>query len=170
MGSTIQSSYRERGVVRKHHNSPCADFLNILDLVLHDLIVLRLTHVQELAAQREDTKVVAPNYAKTGHRERLGGVTFGQNERALGCSACPRIVRVRKLGDASETAKEVSNRIFDSTRVAYRLRFVPSVLLISCSALNFAQFNTFSTIDDLDTRDKSTIAHRPETSKTHPSS
>lgn len=35
---------------------------------------------------------------------------------------------------------------------AYRLRFVPSVFLISWSALNFAQFNTFSTIDDLDTK------------------
>jgi hypothetical protein len=39
--------------------------------------------------------------------------------------------------------------------VAYRLRFVPSVFLISWSALNFAQFNTFSTIDDLDTRGQS---------------
>ena len=59
-------------VVLKTHN-----FLDILDLlVLHDLVVLCLAHVQELATQREDTKIVAPNYAETSHRERLGGVTF----------------------------------------------------------------------------------------------
>ena len=53
------------------------DFLDTLDLlVLHDLVVLCLAHVQELATQREDTKVVTPNYAETSHRERLGGVTF----------------------------------------------------------------------------------------------
>src|SRR5712672_2352109 len=34
---------------------------------------------------------------------------------------------------------------------AHRLRLVPSVFLICWSALNFAQFKTFSTIEDLDT-------------------
>ena len=59
-------------VVLETHN-----FLDILDLlVLHDLVVLRLAHVQELATQREDTKIVAPNYAETSHRECLGRVTF----------------------------------------------------------------------------------------------
>jgi hypothetical protein len=53
------------------------DFLDILYLlVLHDLVMLRLAHVQELAAQREDTEVVTSNYAETSYRERLGGVTF----------------------------------------------------------------------------------------------
>jgi hypothetical protein len=59
-------------VVLKTH-----DFLDVLYLlVLHDLVVFRLAHVQEFAAQREDTKVVAPNYAEASHGKRLGGVTF----------------------------------------------------------------------------------------------
>jgi hypothetical protein len=109
-------------VVLKTH-----DFFDVLDLlVLHDLVVLRLAHVQELAAQREDTKVVASNNAETGHRKRLGGVTFGQNERTLGCGACPCIVRIRKLGDASETAKRSRqwNRWLDESRLPVAFRAV----------------------------------------------
>src|SRR6266581_9595625 len=36
-------------------------------------------------------------------------------------------------------------------RDSHRLRLLPSVFLICWSALNFAQFNTFSTMEDLDT-------------------
>jgi hypothetical protein len=82
------------------------DLLDILDLlVLHDLIVLRLAHVEKLAAQREDAKVVAPDDTKPGHCERLGRVSFGQDERALGRVARPGIVRIRELGDAGEAAE-----------------------------------------------------------------
>ena len=101
MGSTIQSSYRERGVVRKHHNSPCADFLNILDLVLHDLIVLRSRTFRSLPSN------------------------CAENECALRGGSClpARLVMPVRL-----PTKSVIDIIVGSMQVAYRLRFVPSVL------------------------------------------
>ena len=86
-------------IVLKTHN-----LLDILDLlVLHNLIVFRLAHVEELATQREDAKVVTPDNTKSGHGERLGRVSFGQNKRTSSCVARSGVVRVSKLGDSSKT-------------------------------------------------------------------
>lgn len=50
-------------VVLKTHN-----LLDILDLLIfHNLIVLRLAHVEKLAAQREDAKVITPDNTKSSH-------------------------------------------------------------------------------------------------------
>jgi hypothetical protein len=84
-------------VVLKAHN-----LLDILDLfVLHDLVVLRLAHIEQLAAQREDAKIITPDNTESGHGERLGGVSFGQYECALGRVAGSGVVCVRELGDPS---------------------------------------------------------------------
>lgn len=80
------------------------DLLDILNLlILHNLVVLRLLHVEKLAAQREDAKVVTPDNTKSSHGERLGRVSFGQNKRALRCVARSGVVCVRELGDTSKT-------------------------------------------------------------------
>ena len=93
-------------VVLKTHN-----LLDILDLfVLHNLIVLRLTHVEKLAAQREDTKIVTPDNTKSSHGERLGGVSFGQYKRAVRRVACSSVVCVRELGDTSKTVERLEIR------------------------------------------------------------
>jgi hypothetical protein len=89
-------------VVLKTHN-----LLDILDLlVLHNLIVLRLAHVEKLAAQREDAKVVTPDDTESSHGERLGRVSFGQYKRAPRCVARSGVVCVRELGDTSKTVEQ----------------------------------------------------------------
>jgi hypothetical protein len=89
-------------VVLKTHN-----LLDILDLlILHYLIVLRLAHVEKLAAEWEDTKVITPDNTKTSYGERLGGVSFGQYKRTLRCLARSGIVCIRELGDTSEAAEQ----------------------------------------------------------------
>ena len=134
------------------------DLLDVLDLlVLHDLVVLRLAHVEKLAAQREDPKVVTADDTEPGHGKRLGGISFGQYERALGRVARPGIVCVRELRDTGEAADDEKCDVEGNRRKGtHRLRLLPSVFLICWSALNFAQFNTFSTIEDLDTNADST--------------
>jgi hypothetical protein len=88
--------------VLKAHN-----LLDVLDLlILHDLVVLRLAHVEKLAAQREDAKVITSDNTEPGYGERLGGVSFGQYECASGCVACPSIVCVRKLRDTSKATDD----------------------------------------------------------------
>ncbi|SRR5216684_5923934 len=90
-------------IVLKTHN-----LLDILDLfILHNLIVLRLAYVEKLAAQREDAKVVTPDHTKSSHGERLGGITFGQYERALGCVARSGIVCICELGDTRKAVKKM---------------------------------------------------------------
>jgi hypothetical protein len=49
------------------------DVLNLL--VLHDLRVRGLAHVERLASQREDTEVVAPHHTQTRDGQGLGRVT-----------------------------------------------------------------------------------------------
>jgi hypothetical protein len=84
------------------------DFLDILDLlILHDLIVLRLTHVEKFPAQREDAKVVTADDTKSSHSEGLGRVSFGQNKRALRCLTRSSVVCVGKLCDTSKTAENL---------------------------------------------------------------
>ena len=78
------------------------NLLDILDLlVLHDLVVLRVAHIEKLAAQRQDAKIIAPGNTEARHGECLGGVSFSQYERAFGCMAGSGVVWVRELGDPS---------------------------------------------------------------------
>jgi hypothetical protein len=89
-------------VVLKTHN--LLDILNLL--VLHNLIVLRLAHVEKLTAQREDAKVVTPDNTKSSHGKRLGRVSFGQYKCAPRCVARSGVVCVRELGDTSKTVEQ----------------------------------------------------------------
>ena len=117
-------------------------------LVLHDLVVLRLTHIEKLATQREDTKSIAPNITEPGHGECLGGVSFSQYERAFGCIAgsgwfasASLVIPIRL-----STMRCGIERI-----QAHQLCLLPSVFLICQSAMNYTQLNTFSMMEDLDT-------------------
>lgn len=66
-------------VVLKAH-----DFLDVLNLlVLHDLVVLGLANVEQFAAQREHTEIISSNDAQSCDCERLGGISFCQNQRTF---------------------------------------------------------------------------------------
>ena len=55
-------------VMLKAHN--LFDILNLL--VFHDLVVLRLANVEQLAAEREHAEVIAADDTQTRHRQRFG--------------------------------------------------------------------------------------------------
>ncbi len=75
------------------------NLLDGLDLgILHDLIVCGLADVEKLTSKRKDTKVVTPDFSDTGDGERLGGVTFGENERAVLSFATTSVVGIFELG------------------------------------------------------------------------
>lgn len=85
------------------------DLLDVLDLlVLHNLVMLRLAHVQQLAAQREDAVVVAPNDTQSGDGKRLGGVTLRQDERAVRGPLRAGVVRIRQLRETLQPAMELA--------------------------------------------------------------
>jgi len=89
-------------VLLKTHN--LLDILNFL--VLHNLIVLCLSHVEKLTAQRKDTKVVTPDNTKSSHGKRLGRVSFGQYKHAPRCVAHSGVVCIRELGDPSKSVEQ----------------------------------------------------------------
>lgn len=49
------------------------DLLDVLNLlVFHDLVVLRLPNVEQLAAERKHAKIIAADNTQTRHRQRFG--------------------------------------------------------------------------------------------------
>ena len=72
------------------------DLLDVLNLlILHDLVMPRLAHVEDFTAQRKDAKVVAADHVQASDSERLGGISFRQNECAVLRVLRPGIVGVR---------------------------------------------------------------------------
>jgi hypothetical protein len=82
------------------------NLLDVLDLdVLQNLVVARLTNVEKLSTQREDTKLVTGrNGTDTGDGESLGGVTFGEDEGAARSLTTTSPVGVLELGDTTNTS------------------------------------------------------------------
>ena len=75
----------------------------MIDLgVVLDLIVRCVSNVQELTAKREDTVLVATDDGETAHRERLGGITLGENQRTGFRITPASVVRVIKLGNTGQ--------------------------------------------------------------------
>ena len=91
------------------------DLLDVLDLlVLHDLLVLGVADIEQLSAQREHAEVVATDDAEPGDGERLGGVSFGEDERALLRLPGPGVVGVGQLGQAGEPGRVSAMRPYDA--------------------------------------------------------
>ncbi len=75
------------------------NLLDILDLlVLHNLVVLRVSHIEQFTTKREHAVVVTTDDAETCDGERLGGITFGQDECAVCGLLCACVVGVGELG------------------------------------------------------------------------
>jgi hypothetical protein len=82
---------------------------NLLDVlnfdVLHDLVVVGFTNVEQLSTQGEDTEVVTSlNGTETGYGESLGGVTFSEDECAAARIAATGPVGIFKLGNTTDTS------------------------------------------------------------------
>ena len=71
-------------------------------LVAHQLRRRRLAHVQQLALERKDAVVVAPDHRQAAHDTGLGRVALGQNERAFVRLGAARLVRVVQLGNVGQ--------------------------------------------------------------------
>eukprot|EP00962_Isochrysis_galbana_P036430 scaffold12591_cov102-Isochrysis_galbana.AAC.6 len=79
------------------------DLLELRDLlVVHDGGVRRVAHVEQLTAQREDAVVVPADDRQAGHRQCLGRVALGDDERALVPVAPARLVGIIQLWDARQ--------------------------------------------------------------------
>jgi hypothetical protein len=81
-------------IVLQAHN--LFDVLNFL--VLHDLVVFRLSHVQQFTSQWEDTEIVTSHYAETSNSKGFGGVSFRQNQSAVFSMSGACVVGVWELG------------------------------------------------------------------------
>jgi hypothetical protein len=80
------------------------NLLNALDfLVLHNLVVARFADVEELAAKGKNTKVITSDDRETCYCQRLGGVTFREDEGAVLAIAGAGVVRVTELGHTTQT-------------------------------------------------------------------
>lgn len=81
------------------------NLLDRLDLgVLQQSLAARLADVEQLASEREDTVIVAADDRETRDGERLGRVSFGQDQRALVAVPGPGVVRVLELDETGNTA------------------------------------------------------------------
>lgn len=56
---------------------------NLVILKVSHLFVRGLSHVEDLPPEREDAVAVSSNHAQSGHGQRLGGVSFSEDQRAL---------------------------------------------------------------------------------------
>lgn len=84
------------------------DLLDSLDfIVLHDLIVFRLAHVEQFSTQREYTPVIASDYTETSDSKGLGGVSLRQNQCTIFRIFGPSVVSVRKLREASYSGFDI---------------------------------------------------------------
>ena len=91
------------GAVVRRAVAQTENLLDVRDLgVVHDLVVRRVAHVQELAAQREDAVAVAADHGEAGDGERLGGVALGEDQSAVLGVAPAGVVGVVQLGNAGE--------------------------------------------------------------------
>jgi len=79
------------------------DLADVLDLlVLHDLGVGGLAHVERLALEREHAVVVAPHDGEPRHGERFGAVALRQNQSAVLSLGTASVVRIVELCDPGE--------------------------------------------------------------------
>mmetsp|Transcript_98086 Transcript_98086/g.245796 ORF Transcript_98086/g.245796 Transcript_98086/m.245796 type:complete len:390 (+) Transcript_98086:1753-2922(+) len=79
------------------------DFDDVLDLLIgHHLLQRRIAHVEHLASEREHAVLVAADDAQPCHRQGLGGVALGQDERALRRVFAPGVVGVLQLWHPSQ--------------------------------------------------------------------
>jgi hypothetical protein len=78
------------------------DLLQSLDLgIVRQALAAGFSDVEQFAAQGKDAKVVASNVADTSYGERLGRVTFRQDQGALVAVFRAGLVGVFKLGNAA---------------------------------------------------------------------
>jgi hypothetical protein len=83
------------------------NLLDILDLlVLHDLVMLRFAYIEHLSAKREHAEIITANNTKSGDSKRLGGVSFGQDKRALARVPTSGIVCIVEFGYTRQSRKE----------------------------------------------------------------
>ena len=126
------------------------DLFDILNFhVLYDLVMAGFPHVEKLAPQGKDAIVVPPDYAETRDGQSLGGISFGQDERAVFCippASVVGILQFNNTGNSESVSAGLANN-----EGADRDRFVPSDFLRIWSCLNFAQLSTLSMIPDFET-------------------
>lgn len=80
------------------------DRLNLL--ILHNLIMLRLAHIQQLSSQREDTEIVSPDDGESTNGKGFGGISFGENEGTISCVLASGIVGVGEFGHTGESVSK----------------------------------------------------------------
>lgn len=82
------------------------DLLDRLDLgIVHEVLARRLAHVEELSPQWEHAVVVPTNDRESRDGESLGGVSLGEDERALGSRARAGVVGVLELDESGDTSE-----------------------------------------------------------------
>ena len=88
------------------------DSFEVLDLlVLHNLLVIGVARVGHLAAEGEHAVAVTADDGEPRHRQRLGGVSLSQNERAVHGVLRASIVGVFELGDAGDAPSLLAVRL-----------------------------------------------------------
>jgi hypothetical protein len=70
----------------------------------------RLTNVEEFSSKREDTVVVATDDGESGDGEGFGGVSFGEDEGALGTVLGAGVVGVFELDETGDAESESAVR------------------------------------------------------------
>jgi hypothetical protein len=70
----------------------------------------RLTNVEEFSSKREDTVVVATDDGESGDGEGFGGVSFGEDEGALGTVLGAGVVGVFELDETGDADGERDGR------------------------------------------------------------
>jgi hypothetical protein len=86
-----------RPVLQSHNLLDCLDFC-----ILHNLLVICLPNIQQLSAEREDSKVISSGNAQASLSKRLGGVAFRQNQSTFLGLATTSIVGIGELCDTGE--------------------------------------------------------------------
>ena len=144
---TITKAVNCRVILVVFQSQDLFDMLNFD--ILYDLVMAGFPHVEKLASQGEDAIVVAPDDAETRDGQSLGGISFGQDERAVFCIPPASVVGILQFDDTGNS--EYVSAGLANNEGADRERFVPSDFLRIWSCLNFAQLSTLSMIPDFET-------------------
>ena len=110
------------------------DILNLF--VLHDLIVFRITDVEKLSSQWEDTVVITTYDTKTGNCKRLCRVSFRQDERTIGSLLSTGIVGIGQFREALEPIKRLATNFYPKERASPITSFTVGFLeLLVCLSI-----------------------------------
>ena len=71
-------------------------------LVLHDLLVGGLPHIEKLTLERIHAVIISANHPEPRHGQGLGEVPLGEDERSARRVLSPGLVGVLQLGDAPQ--------------------------------------------------------------------